>query len=669
MGSCKGNAWIFDGDNFTTSSKRPGRKLKLALRDGRGLALEHEATTMGDYKYAQVLDLLNCPKSYEIRMTSAAKASEIEFTSNGEAVLTAGDHQDHLGLKLTTFDTRFPVNHDFFRSLGNPLRFTDFPTYQWQLNEDDGTISPRGARHVVLGWRGHLQLVKRGSAAQLQFVTAKHQKLSYLSEHFNALVDTPNVKTSSRSNFASRETIAAMTVSQLTTINAVVLKLVAEKVLEISPEMLRVLITPETAQAAQQLLELGAEITNEVRNGLLNESDHFIRLYSERADTEGLVRWYSFDKLVQGEGETLRVGNCAHLVNPEVLSQDDQSLISSEDFGEPPKLTEKWGRVVAEFAGKHGLGSKVMNGCPEHNDAYTVELWMDRPEPGQHEWTAPYSMGPSDFKYWDTGLSKSTVKEGVHNLVDEKSLVIGVNPASCGLSHLWTYGMLGSCVQEHIDSKTWKGVEDGDDESWLRVAATWDPISQSRKIFVNGKMVKEDDAQETGKEHDLPGADEGGILVVGSGGANCIEDTEAFTGCIAEVRVWKRALEPSALFRELAVPCKTMLEALVLDTSKPCQELVKTLCNHDQAIRAAVQSPTTLMAALKTKKTADAALHLLQVHDVKITDEVRDALLAKDPVTSRLEKLLQDDKCLGLINALSTRDATIKAVVNQYAQR
>ena len=111
-----------------------------------------------------------------------------------------------------------------------------------------------------------------------------------------------------------------------------------------------------------------------------------------------------------------------------------------------------------------------------------------------------------------------------------------------------------------------------------------------------------------------------------------------------------------------------MLEALVMDTSKPCQELVKMLC-HDQAIRAAVQSPTMLMAALKTKKTADAALHLLQVHDVKITDEVRDALLAKDPVTSSLEKLLQDNKCLGLINALSTRDATIKAVVNQYAQR
>ena len=59
MGSCRGTAWVFEGDNFTTSSKRPGRKLKLALRDGRGLALEHEATTMGDYKYAQVIGVIS----------------------------------------------------------------------------------------------------------------------------------------------------------------------------------------------------------------------------------------------------------------------------------------------------------------------------------------------------------------------------------------------------------------------------------------------------------------------------------------------------------------------------------------------------------------------------------------------------------------------------------
>ena len=147
MGSCRGTAWVFEGDNFTTSSKRPGRKLKLALRDGCGLALEHEAASMSDYN----LNLLDCPKSYEIRMTSASKASEIEFTSNGEAVLTAGGHQDHLGLKLTIMTG--PITHDMVRQNGSLLRFTTVPTYQWQLNEDDGTMSPRGACYLVLGWR------------------------------------------------------------------------------------------------------------------------------------------------------------------------------------------------------------------------------------------------------------------------------------------------------------------------------------------------------------------------------------------------------------------------------------------------------------------------------------------------------------------------------------
>ena len=32
-------------------------------------------------------------------------------------------------------------------------------------------------------------------------------------------------------------------------------------------------------------------------------------------------------------------------------------------------ITEKWGRTVAEFAGKHGLGSRVTTCCPTGNDA------------------------------------------------------------------------------------------------------------------------------------------------------------------------------------------------------------------------------------------------------------------------------------------------------------
>ena len=108
------------------------------------------------------------------------------------------------------------------------------------------------------------------------------------------------------------------------------------------------------------------------------------------------------------------------------------------------------------------------------------------------------------------------------------------------------------------------------------------------------------------------------------------------------------------------------MQTLVLDTFKPCQALVSALCARDEAIRAAVQSPAMLLAALKTPKTADAALQLLEVHGAKITDEVRDGLLDKDPKKqpmSMLERLIHDDKCAGLVKALCARDAAIKASV------
>ena len=57
---------------------------------------------------------------------------------------------------------------------------------------------------------------------------------------------------------------------------------------------------------------------------------------------------------------------------------------------------------------------------------------------------------------------------------------------------------------------------------------------------------------------------------------------------------------------------------------------MKALCDRGECIRAAVQCPTMLLAILKSPRTADAAQQLLEVHNVKITDEVRDKLLAKD---------------------------------------
>ena len=84
------------------------------------------------------------------------------------------------------------------------------------------------------------------------------------------------------------------------------------------------------------MLELGVEITDEVRRSLLNESGDEMRLI---ANPEGLVRWYRFDKLVQGKGETLRVGNCAGLVNPDVPLDYDHSLTTGAHAEKSPVKT------------------------------------------------------------------------------------------------------------------------------------------------------------------------------------------------------------------------------------------------------------------------------------------------------------------------------------------
>jgi len=224
---CKGISYILEGENFSTLNTKPGRKLRLALRDGRGLALEHAD-----------VDASEGHRAYHIRMTSAAKAIEVEFKSNGEIVVTAGHH--HLGFTLDLWEGT--------RKLGNRQYFSDWHgDDQWQLNADDGTISPRGARHLVLGWREHAQLVKRGDAAQLQFIRpgneGRDDKGSFLSDQSDALVDTLSVKTTS-------EFRAAM----------------------LSKMLCIFLETPTVAKAAAAALRLlevhGAKITDEVRDGL-----------------------------------------------------------------------------------------------------------------------------------------------------------------------------------------------------------------------------------------------------------------------------------------------------------------------------------------------------------------------------------------------------------------
>ena len=603
---CKGTSFVLQGENFSTLSKIKGSKIMLALRDGRGLAIEHA-------------DFDDAPdQRRSIRMTSGAKAIEVEFKSNGEAVAN--------GLRL----------HGE-RNIGKLQYFSGkHGEGQWQFNVNDGTISPRGAHHLVLGWRGNAQLVKRGDAAQLQFIRpgcCHSDKVSFLSEALHALLLPPLsvMSPSLRSAVLSPATFVAMMKAQVHSSSMI---LVEEMKHKISPEMLRATLKPNTAEVALHLLELGAEITDEDRCSLFKESGNAMSLI---ANPQGLARWYSFDKLVEGEGSTLRVGNCAPFVNPDLPHDDDHSLISAFEFGEAPKIVEKWGRAVAEFSGKHGLGSNNTTGCPTGNDAYSVEVWMEHP-PSTVQECVPFVMG--------------LVNNG-----DNKALGISILPSAKGMECWW---WSNDFERLNISPSTWNDSAAGD-HNWLRVAATWDPSNKSRRIFVNGKMVGEDNAQ--GQEHQLAGGDQGGVLglgnVIGYGAAG---STHPLTGCIAEVRVWKRALDPTELFSELAIPCKNALEALVLDTCPCCQALVKELCDRDDCIRAAVQCPTMLLATLKSPRTADAALQLLEVHNVKITDEVRDKLLAKDlNKKSMLEKLILDGKCTALVNELCSRNATINA--------
>lgn len=190
---CKGTSFVLQGENFSTLNKAPGRKLKLALRDGRGLSLEH-----ADF------DVTDGQRSYDIRMTAAAKAIEVEFKFNGELVVTAGHHS--LGLALRGE-----------RKVGSRQQFSDkLGDHQWQFNEDDGTISPRGARHLVIGWCGHAQLVRRTDAAQLTFIRpgrGHSDRVSFLSSALVLCTSSSSVSAMSpsfRSAVVSPATMVAM---------------------------------------------------------------------------------------------------------------------------------------------------------------------------------------------------------------------------------------------------------------------------------------------------------------------------------------------------------------------------------------------------------------------------------------------------------------------------
>lgn len=206
----------------------------------------------------------------------------------------------------------------------------------------------------------------------------------------------------------------------------------------------------------------------------------------------------------------------------------------------------------------------VARGCSTGNEAYTVEVWMERP-PSTAQECAPFVMG----------------------LVNNRNQALGISviPSAQGMECWW---WSNDIERLNIHQDTWNDGAAGE-PGWLRVAATWDPSSKSRRIFVNGKLVGEDDAQ--GEEHLLAGGDQGGVLGLGNViGYGAPGSTHALTGCIAEVRVWRRALDPSEILSELSIPCKNALETLVRDSSPAAQALVQALCDRDAVIRIAARS-------------------------------------------------------------------------------
>ena len=84
--------------------------------------------------------------------------------------------------------------------------------------------------------------------------------------------------------------------------------------------------------------------------------------------------------------------------------------------------------------------------------------------------------------------------------------------------------------EEGGNEEAWGARGDGGAEDrWLRLAAVWDPESASRKIYMNGRMIQEDNAQ--GKGHNLAGAEEGaaGAEEPGAAGAE-------FAAALAKLR-------------------------------------------------------------------------------------------------------------------------------------
>ena len=143
-------------------------RFKLKTDNGMGLALVNS-----DH------DALLFQRGYHIQLSTPANAIEVETDAVGHITLVGGHHK-----------LKHPIHGAFCLhvpwskpTIGTRLEFNTHkhePARQFTVN-DDGTISPKGARQVVVGWhqkKQQAQLVGRNDAARLQFLTPGHAAAS-----------------------------------------------------------------------------------------------------------------------------------------------------------------------------------------------------------------------------------------------------------------------------------------------------------------------------------------------------------------------------------------------------------------------------------------------------------------------------------------------------------
>jgi hypothetical protein len=114
------------------------RRVKLAISGpehlrGRGLHL-------GGH-----VDATHNHHAFHLCLGGAGTAIEVAFADAGGCVCVWGHHT--LGYTLDNWDGKHACGTRVHMS-----NWTGEKVLAWQFNEDDWTISPRGSRHVVLGW-------------------------------------------------------------------------------------------------------------------------------------------------------------------------------------------------------------------------------------------------------------------------------------------------------------------------------------------------------------------------------------------------------------------------------------------------------------------------------------------------------------------------------------